>query len=55
MPPVVKKILVWLGIAFAAFYLLSQPVEAANAVKAVGDGLVSAAQQLAKFFSSLGA
>lgn len=55
MPAVVRRILIWLAIAFAVFYLLSQPVEAANAVKAVGDGLVNAAQQLAKFFSSLGA
>ncbi len=49
----VKKILGWLAIAFAVFYLLSQPVEAANAVKAVGNGLVQAAEQLARFFSSL--
>jgi len=49
----VKKALTWLAIAFAAFYLLSQPVEAANAVKAAGDGMVSAAEQLATFFSNL--
>ncbi|MGB9377978.1 MAG: hypothetical protein WCB04_10755 [Mycobacteriales bacterium] len=49
----VKKILGWLAIAFAVFYLLSSPVEAAAAIKAVGDGLVHAADQLAKFFSSL--
>ncbi len=49
----VKKVLGWLAIAFAVFYLLSQPVEAANAVKAVGDGMVNAAQQLATFFSNL--
>lgn len=49
----VKKVLGWLAIAFAVFYLLSQPVEAANAVKGVGDGLVHAAEQLAKFFSNL--
>lgn len=49
----VKKVLGWLAIAFAVFYLLSQPVEAANAIKAVGNGMVQGAEQLAKFFSSL--
>lgn len=49
----VKKVIGWLVVAFAVFYLLSQPVEAANAVKSLGNGLASAAQQLGTFFSSL--
>jgi hypothetical protein len=49
----VKKVLTWLVVAFLVFYLLSQPVEAAKAVRGVGDGLAHAASQLAAFFTNL--
>ncbi|MEP6696495.1 MAG: hypothetical protein ABJA34_06395 [Pseudonocardiales bacterium] len=47
----VKKVIGWLLVAFLAFYLLSQPVASAQAVKGAGHGLAHAATQLAQFFS----
>ncbi len=49
----VRKVITWLAVAFVVFYLLSQPVQAATAVRNVGDGLVQAANQLAQFFTAL--
>ncbi len=49
----VKKVIGWLVVAFLVFYLLSQPVEAAKAVKGAGNGLSHAATQLAQFFTHL--
>ena len=49
----VKKVLAWLAVAFVVFYLLSQPREAAAAVRTAGNGLATAAERLATFFSSL--
>ena len=48
-----KRIIMWLVIAFAVFYLLSQPASAANAVKGAGQGLSDAAGQLVEFFHAL--
>jgi len=50
---VVKRVITWLVVAFLVFYLLSQPVEAAKAVRGVGNGLAHAAAQLAAFFTHL--
>lgn len=47
------KVLGWLLIAFAVFYLLSKPVSAAHAVKGMSHSLIHAADQLAVFFSAL--
>lgn len=49
----VKKVLTWLAIGFAVFYLMTQPVQAAGAVKGAGQGLQHAANQLVQFFSNL--
>lgn len=48
-----KKIATWLVIAFIIFFLLTQPTQAAAAVKSVGTGLHHGADQLAQFFSNL--
>jgi hypothetical protein len=49
----VKKVIIWLVVAFLVFYLMSQPVQAAKAVRGAGDGLAHAAHQLAAFFTNL--
>lgn len=49
----VKKVLIWLVIAFAAFYLFSQPTGAANAVRGAAGAVVSAFGSVITFFSSL--
>ncbi|WP_328992267.1 hypothetical protein OG394_38490 [Kribbella sp. NBC_01245] len=50
-----KKLLIWLVIAFAAFYLISQPENAANAVggafSAVGDAFGSVITFLTALFN----
>ncbi|MDQ6875138.1 MAG: hypothetical protein M3042_08785 [Actinomycetota bacterium] len=49
----VKRVITWLVVAFLVFYLLSQPVAAAKAIKGVGAGLARAAAQLVAFFTHL--
>ncbi|MDX6258905.1 MAG: hypothetical protein QOH84_593 [Kribbellaceae bacterium] len=50
-----KKLLIWLVIAFAAFYLFTQPENAANAVggafSAVGDAFGSMITFLSALFN----
>lgn len=50
-----KKVLIGLVVAFAAFYLFTQPVGAADAIKgaaaAVGDGFEALIQFLTALFS----
>lgn len=50
-----KKVLLWLAIAFVLYYLVSEPVGAADAVKgaasAVGDGFESVVAFLSRLFS----
>jgi hypothetical protein len=48
-----KKVLVYLAVAFAVFYLYSRPAEAATAVRGILDGIGSGASQLSLFFSQL--
>jgi hypothetical protein len=50
---VLRKIIMWLVIGFALFYLLSAPADAAHLVRSAGHGLRHAASQLAVFFHSL--
>ena len=50
---VAKKVLTWVAIAFALFYVLSAPDDAANAVKSAGNGLRNAADAIAAFFNAL--
>ncbi|GII65794.1 hypothetical protein Skr01_58790 [Sphaerisporangium krabiense] len=48
-----KKVLLYLAIAFAVFYTLSRPADAANAVDGIFQGVSSGAGQLATFFTRL--
>lgn len=48
-----KKVVLYLAIAFAVFYMYSRPTEAATAVKGVFDGIGSGAGQLAMFVTKL--
>lgn len=49
----VKKVAIWLTVAFVLFYLFSQPTQSAKAVKSVGHGVATAGHQLVVFLSSL--
>ncbi len=49
----IKRILFWLVIAFAVFYLISSPAGAAHAIQSAGTGLQSAFTSIATFFSTL--
>ena len=48
-----QKLLVGLVVAFALFYLLSQPQGAAEAVKGAGDAVGVAFNNVIEFFSAL--
>jgi hypothetical protein len=50
---VIKKLLIWVAIAFVAFYLVTQPTGAADAVKGAASGVESAFGSIITFFSSL--
>ncbi len=54
MTDVAKKGVTVLVIAFAAFYLLTQPENAAGALKTALDAVVDALQSIARFFTALG-
>ena len=49
----VKRILLTLVVLFALFYLITQPVAAANAVTTVFGAIVKAFHSLVVFFGSL--
>lgn len=48
-----KKVLTWAGIAFAIYYLATDPQGAANLVTGVLNWLKSAGNSLAQFFNSI--
>jgi hypothetical protein len=48
-----KKVLTWLVIAFAVFYVIQAPEASADLVRNAGSALGDAAQSLAQFFGSL--
>ncbi|MGW4791174.1 hypothetical protein ACWEPC_02000 [Nonomuraea sp. NPDC004297] len=48
-----KKWLIRAAIAFAAFYLIAKPANAADAVNSAVGGVLHGADQLAVFFSSI--
>jgi hypothetical protein len=50
---VAKKGLTLLVVAFAVFYLLTRPEEAADALQVAGDGLETAFRRIGRFFSAL--
>jgi hypothetical protein len=49
----VKRFIVFLVVGFFLFYLVSQPVAAANAVRAVVGGLALVLRSILIFFQSL--
>ena len=48
-----KKVLTWLVIAFALFYVIQAPEASAQLVRSAGNALGDAAQSLAAFVGSL--
>ena len=48
-----QKLLVGVVVAFAAFYLLSQPAGAADAVKGAATGVGGAFESIIEFISAL--
>ena len=48
-----KKVLTWLVIAFALFYVIQAPEASAQLVRNAGNALGDAAQSLAAFVGSL--
>jgi hypothetical protein len=48
-----KKVITYLGLAFIIFYLFTRPAQAADAVNGVFDGIMTGANSLAVFVSSL--
>ncbi len=53
MTDVAKKSITFLVLAFAAFYLLTQPANAAEAIKGAVDAVLNAFGQLMRFLSEL--
>ncbi|SFO92983.1 hypothetical protein SAMN05660464_1585 [Geodermatophilus dictyosporus] len=48
-----KKVLVWLAVAFVVFYVIQQPEASATMVRNAGEALGGAASSLAAFVGSL--
>ena len=48
-----KKVLVWLAVAFVVFYVIQQPESSAEMVRSAGVALGDAASSLASFVGSL--
>ena len=48
-----KKVLTWLVVAFALFYVIQAPEASAQLVRTAGQALGNAASSLAAFVSSL--
>ncbi|WP_051138772.1 hypothetical protein [Agromyces italicus] len=49
----VKRIVLGLVVVFAAFYLITRPEDAANAVQGAVDAVFNAAASIGTFFTSL--
>ena len=48
-----KKVILWLVVAFVVFYVIKFPQSSADFVKSAGEALGSAASSLASFVGSL--
>jgi hypothetical protein len=48
-----KKILLWGGLAFLILFIAYNPTDAADVVKALGNGFVNMAQGFGDFFGEL--
>lgn len=55
MTPWAKRIVLWLVVAFAVFYLITDPVGSGDAVRGAWDGLATAGSSVLDFFESLAA
>jgi hypothetical protein len=51
--PGVKKIVTWVAIAFVAFYLLSNPQDAADAIRGIGGWFADGFQAIITFLTSV--
>jgi hypothetical protein len=51
--PRVKKILMWVSIAFAVYAIFTSPDRAADIVKTSGDILVDGVKSIGQFFDAL--
>jgi hypothetical protein len=49
----VKKALGWVVVAFLAFYVVTQPADAANLLRSLGDGLRDIATGFGTFVSNV--
>jgi hypothetical protein len=49
----VKKILIWAGVAFLILFIAYQPSDAAEVFRTVGRGMVSMAQGFGDFIANL--
>jgi hypothetical protein len=52
-PAMLKKVLLWGGLAFLILFIAYNPSDAADVVRALGNGLVNMAQGFGDFFSEL--
>jgi hypothetical protein len=48
-----KKVLVWLAVAFVVFYVVQRPEDSADMVRTAGQALGDAASSIATFVGSL--
>lgn len=48
-----KKVIGWIVLAFAIYWLVTAPEEAAEAVRSAGGGLRSAGESVVRFFDAL--
>jgi hypothetical protein len=51
--PGVKKIVTWVAIAFIAFYLLTNPEDAAGAIRGIGSWFADGFQAIIRFLTSV--
>jgi hypothetical protein len=49
----IKKVVLYVGLAFTAFYLFTRPANAAEAVNSVIGGVSAGANQLAVFLTNI--
>lgn len=49
----IKKVVLYVGLAFIGFYLFTRPTNAADAVNSVIGGVTAGANQLAVFLTSI--
>lgn len=53
MSPGVKKIVTWVAIAFVAFYLITNPEDAAGAIRGIGSFFATGFDAVIRFLTSV--